>query len=124
MRETIYLSLLVFLFFLSSNCCIMPIPIRHTVGEHAEIDTSFIIRGITTKEDIFLRLGDVMYVSQEEKLMTYQWTICTGYLFLFLFHGGRIDSYETYYLVEIEFDDNDVVKEFRTWKGERTVRKI
>lgn len=74
--------------------------------------------GVATKEEIFLKYGNAFTISDDEKVFTRKYvrteesglfvsSLCIGGCFAHDFTWGRITKE---YEVEIEFDDNDVVK--------------
>jgi len=106
------------------NSCII-FPVYIPPSGRGLIDTSNIKPGVTTKEEVFLELGcRFQKISDDERLFTlgyvkqgdFSWVwIAGGYYFAF---GGSFgdrkinDMYE----LEIEFDENDVVKRCETFE--------
>jgi hypothetical protein len=99
--------------------CLVPLYWPKTIG--LQIDSSGVKPGVTTKEDMFLRFGNIFFpVDDNEKLFRTGFFDSDGVFLLFLAYPGAVPVYgkdfTVFYEVEIEFDDNDVVKRCETFK--------
>jgi hypothetical protein len=115
--------------YMSVISCILPVyvPPYHGTG----LDISNIKAGITTKEEVFLNFGYVFTISEDERIFTAEYNLDKGSFAWVGLVGagysavGGIFGYRDIrnnYEVEIEFDDNDVVKrceEFRLPRVEK-----
>ena len=109
--------------YLFSNSCIMPyyFPIY---SRKRVIDLSDVKPGITTKEEVLLKFGSAFTSDQKEKLFTAVYDLTKGHYGWALILPnmiidpklGKDKSINTWYEVEIEFDDNDVVKRCEVYK--------
>ncbi len=111
--------LLLMLNTINSSCIILPVYIpRYDKSKSLLIDVSNVKPGITTKEDILLQFGTTFKdVSDNEKIFR---ATCSkkGELFLIYFVSGGYQAavgakeyrLMDIYQIEIEFDDNDIVK--------------
>lgn len=118
-------SALILLIIAAFFCCSCPIPIYYQKDVGARIDPSSLKPGISTKEDVFLRFGSTFQeVGDSEKLFMATFSE-SDYFALFLavgasYAGTVFPVYGKYfnaaYEVEIEFDDNDVLKRCETFK--------
>jgi hypothetical protein len=119
-------SALIILIVAPFFCCSCPIPVYYSKDSgSARIDSSGVRPGVTTKEDVFIRFGNTFKsVGDSEKL--FMATLAESdvfYLLLFVGAGYTGTAFPVYgknfdavYEVEIEFDDNDVIKRCETFK--------
>jgi hypothetical protein len=119
-RQRSNILLYLFLTMMICNSCILPIYTSDSAKNKGWIDVSKIKPGTTTKEDFFLEFGNTFKtVSDDEKLFTATFAKSGDFFLLiaippmwygggFLYHTERKDI--DLYQVQIEFDDNDVVK--------------
>jgi hypothetical protein len=118
-----FTNLFVLAAYMSVISCILPVyvPPYHGTG----LDISNIKAGITTKEDVFLKFGYVFNISEDEKLFTADYNLDNGFFVWLWFVGagysgsGGMYGYRDIrnnYEVEIEFDNNDIVKRCETFK--------
>lgn len=101
---------------LCAGCVIIPIPTPgHVVGPtrgRIEQETLESIRaGVTTREEVLLRLGEPDVVMRSERLFGYHWVTVWGYLFV-LHQGGAVAGPVGFnrHLALIEFDEQGIVK--------------
>jgi hypothetical protein len=118
--------ILLFLANLSHISCILPI--YDPPSGRGSIDTSKIKPGATTKEDLFLQFGDAFTkVGEDEKLFMANFAE-QGNFGVIGFLGGSGPEFGLYskkiyerYQVEVEFDNNDVVKRCEKFKLPREI---
>lgn len=106
---------------LACHGCIY-IPAIYTKSPTGSIDPSFITIGMTTKEDVILKCGDPSWVDTEgEKVIGYRWTTLLGVVMAGGRSGGAGTIESSAFLV-IDFDEDDVVKNYKTtrdWSGSK-----
>jgi hypothetical protein len=125
MKQISYPKIFCFLIFccLFSNSCIIPYYVPDYSGKRI-IDLSGIKLGVTTKEEMLLKFGSAFGSDQNEKLFTATYNLTTGHYGLVMGSPGGAytvndlvkKSITTAYIVEIEFDNNDVVKRCEVFK--------
>lgn len=93
------------------GCIVLPIPTsKHTPREYGtrgrieQSALSFIESGVTTREDVLLRLGEPDVVWHDERFFAYRWITVTGYVFM---AGGNSGA-----AVPMDKDRHDLVIEF------------
>jgi len=120
MKKKAGLSFFLIASLFCSSCIILPIYVPQESGSGV-VDTSNVKPGVTTKVDVFLEFGNAFQkISDDGKLFTATYAKQGHFFWLYGIGGGLdaskgkiiIDVYE----VEIEFDDNDVVKRCETFK--------
>jgi len=100
--------------------CFIPLNYYENFSRHSISDkTQSLLRpGVTTKEEVFLLLGEPDIASKDGQSITYIWTKVYGwYLLYFEGRGGEV---KRCYVLEIKFDsDNRVVGVDlkKTWIG-------
>jgi hypothetical protein len=108
-------------------CCSCPVPLYFPSRDlgSARIDTSDIRPGVTTKEDVLLRYGNSFYtIDDNEQLFRTAFTDSDKFVLFLVFGAGYTGfgipaygkEFNAFYEIEIEFDDNDVVKRCETFK--------
>ena len=107
--KKLILCVLILIIFVCHGCYL---PIIYTESPTGSIDTSFITVGVTTKEDVVLRLGGPKSVRDEsghsERIFIYGWSTSRGVI---LGYGVSSTIGSTTY-VKISFDENDIVKDY------------
>jgi hypothetical protein len=102
------------------NSCIFPYYVPIVSGKR-QIDLSDVKPGVTTKEEVLLRFGVAFTTNQNETLFTGVYYLTKGHygwMFGVPYGAGLLstNSITSFYEVEIEFDDNDVVKRCEEFK--------
>lgn len=85
-----------------------------------ETMAELIVPGKTTKEDVFLSLGEPDWVSLDETSFTYRWTKVRAILIVPgspYAGGGTGGTFDRDYGLVIDFDNNGVVSAYEFWKG-------
>jgi hypothetical protein len=119
-RQRSNILLYLFLTMMICNSCILPIYTSDSAKNKGWIDVSKIKPGTTTKQDFFLEFGNTFkIVSDDEKIFTSTFAK-RGDFYLVIaippmgYGGGFFYSSQRkdidVYQIQIEFDDNDVVK--------------
>jgi outer membrane protein assembly factor BamE (lipoprotein component of BamABCDE complex) len=95
-----------------SACLVIPVDYyskgsRHNISAKTQ---SLLQPGVTTKEDVFLLLGEPDYTSDDDRCIGYRWRKAKSvYLFVFV-NVADIGEHTKSYLLQIKFDrDNRVV---------------
>jgi hypothetical protein len=108
-------SIFMLSFFCYSCCCVFPAPPLTNIFSRGPIDDetlSFIQVGITTKEDVLLKLGNPTFCSKNDDSLEYCWP---------RFYGGLIlaskDTAGTLGIgktdcVSVEFDEHGILKKY------------
>jgi|WetSurSiteA1Bulk_404760.scaffolds.fasta_scaffold168516_1 hypothetical protein len=102
-------------------CCSCPIPLYWPKNVGLQVDSSGVKPGVTTKEDFFLRFGDRFYpIDDNERLFRTGFSDADAFLLVLALPYGVVPVYGkefwVFYEVEIEFDDNDIVKRCEIFK--------
>ncbi len=103
------LGLCVILCATCTGCIIIPTPHYHTSGSRTNVreeTTTTINPGHTTKEDVFLALGEPDEVSRDGRQLIYRWTITKAFVGTFL---SPMDALNTEYSLIITFDERGMV---------------
>ena len=105
----------------------MPYYVPSYSGER-QVDLSGVKPGVTTKEEVLLQFGSAFKSDQYEKLFTSKCNLTKGHYGWMVgvpFTGAATllstKSITSFYEVEIEFDDNDVVKRCEEFKLPRNL---
>jgi hypothetical protein len=104
-------SLLPFFAFVLPACIIIPTS-QHYVGGRFDIDYATIDSmkpGVTSKEDVVLRLGEPDLVVNSERVLGYRWQKAQAYLFAGGPGAGVGAPIMTTYLLLLEFNEKDVL---------------
>jgi hypothetical protein len=109
-----------------SISCIMPYYAPIFSGKR-QIDLSGVKPGVTTKEEVVLQFGNAFTISRNETLFTTGCCLVKGYYgWMYVVPYGQAGllsekGITSCYEIEIEFDDNDVVKRWEEFKLPRDV---
>jgi outer membrane protein assembly factor BamE (lipoprotein component of BamABCDE complex) len=102
------------------SCLAVPIPQDHVYGRVANTDPLTIKTGVTTQEDILLRLGDPDVVVADERVFVYEWEhVKWGVLWIVPVPNGTGGLIEvpTHEMLLIQFDQSG-----RVQRADHTVR--
>jgi hypothetical protein len=104
-------------------CSCLPLYLPTNLG--LQVDSSVVKPGTTTKEEVLLRFGGKFStVGDNERLFitvfpdSHTFLIMSGFYVIFPVYAKEFKSF---YEVQIEFDDNDVVKRCETFKLPREI---
>jgi len=110
------LFVLILIISVCSGC--LYLPIIYTKSGAGSVDPSFIIIGLTTKEDVILRCGAPWKVQDsvvldDEKMISYRWDTFGGiWIFSAGYGSGAMGAVDRTTHLVIDFDENDVVKSY------------
>jgi hypothetical protein len=97
-------------------CVSCPFPLYWKKNTGLQVDSSRVTPGVTTKMDMFLRFGNRFHpVDDNEKLFMASFRDADVSIIMLALPTGQFfpvygKESKALYIVEIEFDDNDVVK--------------
>lgn len=110
-----------------AGCIIIPVPPFHTPGSRMNVreeTVATINPGQTTKEDVYLALGEPDEVSPDGGQMVYHWTKVKAFM---LEYAGLPSALKKKYSLIITFDERGVVihREVQSrWTGSNPVREF
>ncbi|MGO9136265.1 MAG: hypothetical protein ACLP9S_08380 [Syntrophales bacterium] len=116
-------SIFMLSFFCYSCCCLLPAPPSINVKSRGPIDDetlSFIQVGMTTKEDVLLKLGNPTFCSKNDDSLEYCWPRFYGGLmysihFPYGGHSGNVSGVTGMgktHCISVEFDDHCILKKY------------
>jgi len=95
--------------------CIIPTD-YHAPGSRQNVDPKTLANfavGVTTKEEVLLKLGEPDFVSEDGQRLGYAWTQVKAIWFFGSGYSGGGGAIEKNYLLEITFDEKDTVSTAR-----------
>jgi hypothetical protein len=107
-----------------AGCIAIPVN-YHAAGSRQNVNQKVQVElqpGITTKEDVFLRLGEPDYYSEDGQVIGYAWTKVGAILMVGGYGSAAAAEIGKSYLFEISFDSSNYIArvELRRdlWSGE------
>lgn len=105
----ILFPLLLMLF--SSACIVIPTP-EHRIQGRVPCDeekTAFLVKDMTSKEEVLLNLGEPDLVLNHERIFVYRWEMVAAYLAVGAYGGGAVGPIQRTSFLIIQFDDKNRV---------------
>jgi len=101
---------LLFILF-SSACIVIPTP-EHRIQGRVPCDeekTTFMVKNMTSKEEVLLNLGEPDLVLNRERIFVYRWEMVAAYFAVGAYGGGAVGPIQRTSFLIIEFDDKNRV---------------
>jgi len=105
-----------------TGCILLPIPTQeHKVLSGTPVteeQLAFLVRNVTTKTEVTVRLGSPDVIWEDAHLFTYNWVVRQGILVWAVGAGysgaAGISDIPKHYMLLIQFDDQDRVQRFES----------
>jgi hypothetical protein len=109
--------MLSFFCYSCSTCCLLPASPSTNIMSRGPIDDetlSFIQVGVTTKEDVLLKLGNPTFCSKNDDSLEYCWPRFYGGLMIILTDSknGATLGIGKKHCVSVEFDEHGILKKY------------
>lgn len=105
----ILFPLLLMLF--SSACIVIPTP-EHRIQGRVPCDeekTTFMVKDMTSKEEVLLNLGEPDLVLNHERIFVYRWEMVAAYFAVGAYGRGAVGPIQRASFLIIQFDDKNKV---------------
>ncbi|MEI8290718.1 MAG: hypothetical protein WCH99_14725 [Verrucomicrobiota bacterium] len=112
-----WIFLLVFL-ALTTGCLLIPtdyhdVGVRHNINEKTP---DLFKLAMSIKEEVFLKLGEPDFASEDGRQIGYAWTKVKALLIVASPGGGGVAEFKRSYVLQVSFDDCDRVSNFKLIK--------
>jgi hypothetical protein len=100
-----------FLILFSSACIVIPTP-EHRIGGRVPCDdekATFMVKDMTNKEEVLLKLGEPDLVLNRERIFVYRWEMVAAYFFVGTYYAATGGPIQRPHFLIIEFNDRNVV---------------
>ncbi len=110
--------------------CIIPVRSYPTAGSRGNVSEEITARlkvGATTKEEVFLLLGEPDFVTEDGRRLGYAWTRVKAWLLLGGYGYGKIEEIVRSYFLRLTFDADDLLAHMeviKQWGPEVAPKKI